>query len=242
MTFSLSCRDQPCHSSPLLPVKGHILGNNHARHVFLHLLVPCLLGVPSSSGTRYCQIHHSAGDVVRISSLDMSKPTKMATAQFLVNRCKLSYASNFFVLNVFPSCMVWDDFNALLPCCVWSKATVNIRELCVIRSGLILSPCTNLQLNLWTFSTLFINWFQYRECSSEGHIYVNSGHAVVECPLWTSVPGICPCHGMPYVYWAPGITWHFVIVYNKLYVFLLSTILFKCFITSLTWTNLFWWF
>ena len=33
----------------VLVVQGHILGTTHARHVFLHLLVPCLLGAPSSS-------------------------------------------------------------------------------------------------------------------------------------------------------------------------------------------------
>ena len=74
---------------------GHILGNTHTHHVFLHLLVSCLLGggVPSSSGTWYCQLHHpvwstTAGDI-RISSLDMSKPTKAATMHNLVDGCKL---------------------------------------------------------------------------------------------------------------------------------------------------------
>ena len=43
-----------------------------ARHVVLDLLVPRLLGTSSSSGTWYCQLHHSACEVVCISSLDMS--------------------------------------------------------------------------------------------------------------------------------------------------------------------------
>ena len=38
----------------------------------------------SSSGTWYCHVHHSAGDGVRISSLDIFKPTKTATAHNLV--------------------------------------------------------------------------------------------------------------------------------------------------------------
>ena len=49
-------------------------------HVFL------VLGTSSSSGTWYCQLHHSAGDVVYISSLDMFKPVKTATAHNLVDR------------------------------------------------------------------------------------------------------------------------------------------------------------
>ena len=65
---------RPCPPSPLRPVLGHVLGNTHARHVFLYLMVPCLLGTSSSSGTLYRQVHHSAGDVVCISSMDMSKP------------------------------------------------------------------------------------------------------------------------------------------------------------------------
>ena len=52
-----------------------MLGNTHARHVVLDLLVPCLLGTPSSSGIRYCQVHQSAGDIVLSSSFDMPKPT-----------------------------------------------------------------------------------------------------------------------------------------------------------------------
>ena len=73
------------------------------RHVFLHLLVPCLLGTSSSSGTWYCQLHHSAGDVVCISSLDLSKPTKTATAHNLVDRWNVWCVSNFLVSHVISS-------------------------------------------------------------------------------------------------------------------------------------------
>ena len=45
MAFSLSSRGRPCPSSPLVQVKGHILGNTHARHVILDLLV-VFLGRP----------------------------------------------------------------------------------------------------------------------------------------------------------------------------------------------------
>ena len=86
MALSLCPRGRPCPSSPLVPVQGHILGNTHACHVVLDLLVPRLLGTSSSSSTWYCQLHHSAGDVVCISSLDMCKPTKTATAHNLVDR------------------------------------------------------------------------------------------------------------------------------------------------------------
>ncbi len=101
--FSLSPRGRPCPSSPLLPIQGHILGNTCARHVFFDLLVSCLLAASSSSGTWYCQVHHSAVDVFRISFLDMSKPTKTATADNLVDRRKVYYASNVFVSHVIPS-------------------------------------------------------------------------------------------------------------------------------------------
>ena len=53
----------------------NLFGNTHARRVFLHMLLTCLLGAYSSSGTLYCQVQHPAGDVARIASLDMSKPT-----------------------------------------------------------------------------------------------------------------------------------------------------------------------
>ena len=89
LTFFLYPRGRPCPSSPLLPIQGHILGNTCARHVFFDLLVSCLLAASSSSGTWYCQVHHSAVDVFRISFLDMSKPTKTATADNLVDRRKV---------------------------------------------------------------------------------------------------------------------------------------------------------
>ena len=63
MAFSLFTRGRPYPSSPLVPVYGHILGNTHARNVILDLLMPCLIGSSSLSGSCYCQVHHSAGDV-----------------------------------------------------------------------------------------------------------------------------------------------------------------------------------
>ena len=65
--------------------------------------MPRLLGASSYSGTWYCQVHHSAGDVVHISSLDMPKPTMVPTVYKLVDECKIEYASNFFVSHVIPS-------------------------------------------------------------------------------------------------------------------------------------------
>ena len=49
----------------------------------------CLLGPSSSSGTWYCQLHHSAGDGVCVSSLDMSEPMKTADEPNLVDRCNV---------------------------------------------------------------------------------------------------------------------------------------------------------
>ena len=66
--------------------RRHVLGNTYNRHVVLELLVPCLLWTSSSSSTWYCQVHHSTSYVVCLSSLDMSKPTKTATAHNLVDR------------------------------------------------------------------------------------------------------------------------------------------------------------
>ena len=53
---------------------------------FLRLLMPSLIGASSSSDTWYCQVHHSAGDVVPVTSLDVSRPTKTVTEHYLVDR------------------------------------------------------------------------------------------------------------------------------------------------------------
>ena len=60
-------------------------------------------GTSLSSGTWYCQVHHSAGDVVCISSLDMSKPTKTAAVHNIVDRLKVYNASDFLVSHVVSS-------------------------------------------------------------------------------------------------------------------------------------------
>ena len=73
------------------------MGNTHARHIVLDLLVPCLLGTSSSCGTWYCQLHHAAGDVVCISSLDMSKPTKTATASSMGETCRMRRIYSFLM-------------------------------------------------------------------------------------------------------------------------------------------------
>ena len=66
-------------------VLAHVAPLSHLDGVSL----PGLLGTSSSSGTRCCRLHHSAGDVVSlvcVSSLDMSEPTKTATAHNFVDR------------------------------------------------------------------------------------------------------------------------------------------------------------
>ena len=68
---------RPCPSSPLFPVymaiscmgNTNLFGNTYAHRVFLHLLLTCLLGASSSSGTLYCRVQHPACDVVLISYL-----------------------------------------------------------------------------------------------------------------------------------------------------------------------------
>ena len=63
-------------------VLAHVAPLSHLDGVSL----PGLLGTSSSSGTWCCQPHHSSGDVVGLSSMDMSKPTKTATAHNFVDR------------------------------------------------------------------------------------------------------------------------------------------------------------
>ena len=85
MAFSLSPRGRPCLFSPT-PLRFCAISWVTPTPVMSSLICWCyvLNRTSSSSGTWYCQVHNSAGDIIHISSLHMARPTKAATVHNLV--------------------------------------------------------------------------------------------------------------------------------------------------------------